>query len=53
MAKYLVETDRSRHISMTNNLLFKEERYNSFNPNTCNLGHKIFHNHIRQQTKNL
>ena len=37
---------------MTNELLFKEENFNSFNPNKCNLGHKIFNNHIRQQTKN-
>ena len=38
---------------MTNQLLFNEEQFNAFNPNQCNLGHKIFYNHIRQQTKNV
>ena len=30
-------------------LLFKEEQFNSFNPNSCNLGHKVFNNFMRQQ----
>ena len=30
-------------------LLFKEEQFNSFNPNRCNLGHKVFNNFMRQQ----
>ena len=38
---------------MTNQGLFKEERFNAFNPNKCNLGHKLFNNHIRQQMKNV
>ena len=42
-----------RNDKMTHPLLFKKESYDLFNPNTCNLGHKIFNNHIRNQTKNL
>jgi hypothetical protein len=40
-------------VQMTNNLLFKKEQFNSFNPNECNLGYKMFNNHIRVQTKNI
>ena len=29
------------------------EQFSAFNPNQCNLGHKLFYNHIRQQTKNV
>ena len=43
----------SNQVRMTNNLLFKKEKFNTYNPNQCNLGHKLFHNHIRQQTKNM
>ena len=38
---------------MTNNLLFKQEQFNAFNPNECNLGYKLFNNHTRVQTKNI
>ena len=38
---------------MTNNLLFKKAQFNAFNPNQCNLGYKVFNNHIRVQTKNI
>ena len=34
-------------------LLFKEEQFNSFNPNTCNLGHMVFNNNMRQQIKDV
>ena len=34
-------------------LLFKTENFDTFNPNTCNLGKKLFNNHTRVQTKNL
>jgi len=50
-ASYLVPT--SSPVEMTNSLLFKEERFSSFNPNQCNLGHKLFNNHTRQQTKDI
>jgi len=50
-ANYL--TPASKPVKMTNNLLFKEEQFSAFNPNQCNLGHKLFYNHIRQQTKNI
>ena len=50
-SRYLVPT--TKPVEMTNNLLFKEETFYSFNPNACNLGHKLFHNHIRQQTKDI
>ena len=50
-ANYLIPT--SRPVDMTNKLLFKKEQFSAFNPNQCNLGHKLFYNHIRQQTKNV
>ena len=50
-SRYLVPT--TKPVEMTNSLLFKEETFYSFNPNSCNLGHKLFHNHIRQQTKDF
>ena len=50
-AHYLVMN--SNPVNMTNNLLFKEEVFSSFNPNKCNLGHKVFNNHIRIQTKDI
>jgi hypothetical protein len=40
-------------VRMTNNLLFKQEQFNTFNPNECNLGYKLFNNHTRVQTKNI
>ena len=43
----------SKPQKMTNTGLFKNEQFNSFNPNKCNLGHKLFNNHIRQQMKNV
>ena len=33
--------------------LFKEERFNSFNPNVCNLGNKLFDNCTRVELKNM
>ena len=50
-ANYLIPA--SRPVDMTNKLLFKKEQFSAFNPNQCNLGHKLFYNHIRQQTKNI
>lgn len=38
---------------MTHNGLFKKEHFNSFNPNKCNLGHKLFNNHMRLQMKGV
>jgi len=43
----------SKPQKMTNTGLFNNEQFNSFNPNKCNLGHKLFNNHIRQQMKNV
>lgn len=31
--------------------LFKEEKFSSFNPNTCNLGKELFNNSVRVQLK--
>ena len=31
----------------------KKEYFKPFNPNSCNLGTKMFNNHTRQQTKDL
>jgi hypothetical protein len=38
---------------MTNQLLFKQERFSPFNPNMCNLGKDTFNNNTRVQIKNL
>ena len=43
----------SNPVKMTNKLLFKQENFNAFNPNQCNLGYKLFDNHTTQQTKNI
>jgi hypothetical protein len=48
---YLTKTDKS--VKMTNKLLFKQERFNSFNPNSCNLGYKMFNNFTDQQIKDV
>jgi hypothetical protein len=40
-------------VPMTNPLLFKEEQFNKFDPNTCDLGYKLFNNHTRVQIRNL
>ena len=50
-ANYLIPA--SKPVRMTNNLLFKKTQFNAFNPNQCNLGYKVFNNHIRVQTKNI
>ena len=50
-AHYLVAN--SNPVTMSNNLLFREDIFSPFNPNKCNLGHKVFNNHIRQQTKDI
>ena len=50
-AHYLVASQNP--VRMTNNLLFQENAFSPFNPNKCNLGYKVFNNHIRQQTKNI
>ena len=31
----------------------KEEQFKPFNPNGCNLGHKVFNNFMRQEIKNV
>ncbi len=49
-SNYLV---KGRNEVMTHNLLFHEQNFKPFNPNNCNLGHKLFNNHIRQQIKNV
>jgi hypothetical protein len=47
-------TENPNHIiSDTHTLLFKEQHFNNFNPNTCNLGSKLFQNHTRQQRMDL
>lgn len=35
------------------NLLFKQQQFSDFNPNTCNLGQNTFNNHTRQQLKDI
>ena len=41
-SQYLTHTNKPVH--MTNQLLFNQERFNSFNPNMCNTGYKLFNN---------
>ena len=48
---YLTHTNKPVH--MTNQLLFNQERFNSFNPNMCNTGYKLFNNNTRVQIRNL
>lgn len=48
---YLAQT--TKPVKMTNELLFKKEQFNAFNPNPCGLGNQLFNNFTRQQTKNL
>jgi hypothetical protein len=49
--RYLTHTNKP--VYMTNQLLFNEERFNSFNPNMCNTGYKLFNNYTRVQIRNL
>lgn len=49
--KYLTQCNEV--VPMTNTLLFKEEQFDNFDPNTCDLGYKLFNNHTRVQIRNL
>ena len=49
--QYLTQTNNK--VQMKNNLLFQQTNFSPFNPNKCGLGHKIFNNHTRVQTKDL
>jgi len=50
--KYL--TNNQLPVKMgSHGLLFKEEKFSNFNPNSCNLGHKVFNNFMRQEIKNI
>jgi hypothetical protein len=46
---YLTQT--SNPVNMTNNLLFTQEQFECFNPNTCDVGNNTFNNHTRVQVK--
>ncbi len=50
-ANYLVQ--QNQVTPMSNQLLFQQEHFSPFNPNTCNLGHKLFNNFTRVQVRNL
>ena len=39
-------------VKMTNQLLFRNETFNPFNPNMCNIGNDTFNNNTRVQVKN-
>lgn len=43
----------SRPVQMSNQLLFNQEHFSPFNPNTCDTGHKLFNNHTRVQIRDL
>ena len=47
---YLTQT--SKPVTMTNQLLFRNEAFNPFNPNMCNIGNDTFNNNTRVQVKN-
>ena len=49
--KYLTYKQNEDFIG--HNLLFKENTFDLFNPNECNLGNNLLHNHTRQQLKNV
>ena len=48
---YLTATNNP--VAMTNNLLFNEEKFKEFDPNTCNLGYQLFDNHTRVQLRDM
>jgi len=50
-SQYLVKKDKKDYI--TNQLLFHSQTFDAFNPNTCDVGHKLFHNATRTQIRNL
>ena len=50
--KYLTQNHPPSKMG-SHSLLFKEEKFNSFNPNACNLGHMVFNNDMRQQMRNV
>ena len=50
-SSYLTQTNNV--VRMTNELLFREEQFDKFNPNMCGTGHKLFSNHTRVQIRNL
>ncbi len=46
-------TTATKPVYMTNQLLFNQQKFNPFNPNMCNTGHKLFNNHTRVQIRDL
>ncbi len=46
-------TTATNPVYMTNQLLFNQQKFNPFNPNMCNTGHKLFNNHTRVQIRDL
>ena len=46
-------TEQTNNTEMTSKLLFKNEVFDDFNPNKCNLGYKLFNNHTRIQLRDL
>ena len=50
-ASYLTQTNRP--VNMSSTLLFSEHQFETFNPNTHNLGQNTFNNATRTQLKNL
>ena len=46
-------TEQTNNTEMTSKLLFKDEKFDDFNPNKCNLGYKLFNNHTRIQLRDL
>lgn len=49
--RYLSKT--TRQVKMTNPYLFTKTTFAPFNPNTCGIGHKLFNNFTRVQTRGL
>ena len=50
-ADYLTQTKKPTDVK--HYLLFEQYNFNPYNPNSCNLGYKVFNNHIRQQIKDV
>jgi hypothetical protein len=50
---YKTNIPRTGKLPKNHELLFKQEQFNKFNPNPCNLGRNIFNNSTRDQIKDL
>ena len=50
---YVAGCPQTKKVKMTNELLFQKPQFAPFNPNSCNLGNKIFYNNTRLDVRNI